>query len=104
MQVFPAAMMLVGTLMPAFLAFALGPTLIAALIVRMLGVRSAVGLMVIGAMTGLAGLILFQLIDVTVLHAPKPVLSLQDGAVPALLAGACGGLCAWWAAFGARAH
>jgi hypothetical protein len=100
MQVAPAALILAGTFLPVFLAFAFGPTLVASLIVRMLKLRSAPSLAGLGALTGLAGLALFQIVDVAVLGAATPILSFQDSGVPALLAGACGGLVAWSIAFG----
>ena len=102
MQLAPAVLVLVATFMPVFLAFALGPALIAGLILRRLGVRSAPGFAAVGAGAGLAGLALFQFVDVAVLGARAPILSLQDCALPAALAGACGGLAAWAIAFGRR--
>jgi hypothetical protein len=44
--------------------------------------------------------VLFQIVDVVRLGASTPILSFQDSGVPALLAGACGGLVAWSIAFG----
>jgi hypothetical protein len=100
LQVFPPLMLLVGTLMPGFFVFALGPTLIASLIVKVLGLRRAVPLMMVGALTGLSALVIFQLVDVAFLGARSPVISLSTGSLPALLAGGCGGLTAWVVAFG----
>ena len=45
---------------------------------------------------------LFQLVDVMVLGARIPVLSFQSCGLPALLAGACGGLAAWVVTIGLR--
>jgi hypothetical protein len=102
MQLAPAVLVLVSTFLPVFLAFALAPALIASLIVRWLGLRGAPGLAAVGAITGLAGLVLFQFVDVAFLGAHTPILSLQDSGVPALLSGASGGLAAWCIAFGWR--
>ena len=95
MQVAPAVLILAGSFLPLFLAIALLPALIASLILRRLSLRSAPGFAGVGAGAGLAALALFQLIDVLVLGASAPILSFQDSGLPALLAGASGGLAAW---------
>jgi len=102
MQLAPAVLVLVSTFLPLFLAFALGPALIASAILRQLRLTSAPGYAGIGALAGLAALVLFQLIDVMVLGARIPVLSFQSCGLPALLAGACGGLAAWVVTIGLR--
>ena len=101
MQAFPLIMVWVGTLLPFFAIFALGPALIASAVIGAMRWRSPVLLIAVGAATGLAGFLIFQLLDVMALGAKTPVLSLAAGALPAALAGACGGLVAWTIAFGA---